>query len=75
MKLPKPQAQVEGHGWEATPGRHPEDDLLRAHNFRIFSRPAVGKVLWIGDGEIYEQGQALVVCRLLQDKKRRRAKA
>lgn len=40
--------------------RFPLDQLLRLHDFKIFARPKGRPTLWIFDGKLYTQRQALL---------------
>jgi RecJ-like exonuclease len=40
-------------------GRHPQDRALRRKGFAIHARPAKGPAVWVKDGTLYTEAQAL----------------
>ena len=57
------------HAWAADPGRHPEDDRLRAAGFVIHDRPPrPAEPIWRGpSGELLTQTEALRTVRSVED--------
>lgn len=50
------------HPSASSSNRFPLDQRLRRNGFAIYSRPKVGEVLWIRDGERWTQAAALSCC-------------
>jgi hypothetical protein len=50
---------AEDYDTRETVARHPQDRALRRKGFAIHARPAKGPAVWVKDGVLYTQEQAL----------------
>jgi hypothetical protein len=54
MDMPGDDFDTRDHG-----GRHPQDRALRRHGFAIHARPAKGPAVWVKEGRLYTEAEAL----------------
>lgn len=62
-KFPAPEALPDAKPSQDHSRRYQDDQLLRLHGFQIHARPRGCEPLWMRDGELLLQSEALLRCR------------